>query len=253
MRRKLVASRSAARQAIEEGRVRVGRVADPKASTLVAPGDPLDLAGEPDRFVGRGGYKLDHAIEEFAITVGGRRAIDVGASTGGFTDCLLQRGANSVVALDVGYGQLHHRLRSDDRVEVVERTNIRHADAELLGAPFDVVLADLSFISIRIVAEPLSALGADGTDWVLLVKPQFEVGKDLVGKGGVVRDPEIHQRAIEQAVTALEGAGVGTIGAVASPITGTDGNREFFIHARRGPLTLDAGTVRHVVTGEESA
>lgn len=253
VRRKLVASRSEARQAIEEGRVRVGRVADPKASTLVAPGDPLDLIGEPNRFVGRGGYKLDHAVEQFAIPVSRRRAIDVGASTGGFTDCLLQRGANSVVALDVGYGQLHHHLRNDDRVEVVERTNIRHADAAQLGAPFDLVVADLAFISIRIVAEPLSALGADGTDWVLLVKPQFEVGKDLVGKGGVVRDPEVHQRAIELAASALDSSGVGAIGVVASPITGAEGNREFFIHARRGPLTLEAGTVRHVVTGEESA
>jgi 23S rRNA (cytidine1920-2'-O)/16S rRNA (cytidine1409-2'-O)-methyltransferase len=228
-------------------------VADPKASTLVAPGDPLDLIGEPSRFVGRGGYKLDHAVEQFAIPVNRRRAIDVGASTGGFTDCLLQRGANSVVALDVGYGQLHHHLRGDDRVEVVERTNIRHADAAQLGAPFDLVVADLSFISIRIVAEPLSALGADGTDWVLLVKPQFEVGKDLVGRGGVVRDPEVHERAIELAVSALESSGVGAVGVVASPITGAEGNREFFIHARRGPLTLEAGTVRHVVTREESA
>ncbi|GMQ84630.1 MAG: 16S/23S rRNA (cytidine-2'-O)-methyltransferase TlyA [Acidimicrobiia bacterium] len=251
MRRKLVASRSAARRAISQGRVRVGRVAEPKASTLVAPGDPLDLVGEPERFVGRGGYKLDHAIEHFAIPVSGRRAIDVGASTGGFSDCLLQRGAISVVALDVGYGQLHHRLRNDDRVEVVERTNIRHADAEQLGAPFDLVVADLSFISMQIVAPALSGLGADGTDWVLLVKPQFEVGKKLVGSGGVVSDPEVHRRAIELAVHALEISGVGAIGVVASPITGAEGNREFLVHARRGPCALDAGTVRHAVTGEE--
>ncbi len=196
MRRKLFPSRSAARAAIEQGLVTVGSVPDPKPSTLVAPDDPIGLTGEPDRFVGRGGHKLDHALHEFGLDVAGRRAIDVGASTGGFTDCLLQRGAASVVAVDVGYGQLDHRLRTDPRVAVVERTNVRDAGPAALGAPFDIVVADLSFISLHLVAEQLAALGGDATDWVLLVKPQFEVGKDLVGKGGVVRDPAIQVRAI---------------------------------------------------------
>jgi 23S rRNA (cytidine1920-2'-O)/16S rRNA (cytidine1409-2'-O)-methyltransferase len=203
--------------------------------------------------VGRGGLKLDHALEAFDVPVTGRSAIDVGASTGGFTDCLLQRQAASVVALDVGYGQLHHRIRNDSRVEVVERTNVRHVDPVELGAPFDIVVADLSFISIHLVAETLNALGGDGSDWVLLVKPQFEVGRDLVGSGGVVRDPAVHREAIELAVQALDAVGLGVIGVVASPITGAEGNREFLAHAIRGRSNLDPGTVRRVVTGEEPA
>lgn len=158
-----------------------------------------------------------------------------------------------MVALDVGYGQLHHRLRNDPRVEVVERTNVRHVDPYELGAPFDIVVADLSFISIQLVAEALNALGSDGSDWVLLVKPQFEVGRDLVGKGGVVRDPAVHGEAIELAVRALDAVGLGVISVVASPITGAEGNREFLVHAIRGRSNLDPGTVRRVVTGEEPA
>ncbi len=218
----------------------------------MAPDEPLDLLGDPERFVGRGGYKLDHAVERFSIPVKGRRAIDVGASTGGFTDCLLQRGATSVVAVDVGYGQIHERLRNDDRVQVVDRTNIRHADPGELGAPFNLVVADLSFISIALVAEALSGLGTEGTDWVILVKPQFEVGKGKVGKGGIVTDPDLHREALEQAADALGGAGTGIVAVAESPITGATGNREFLVHGRRGRSVLDPGTVRAVVTGEES-
>jgi len=218
----------------------------------VAADEPVHLVGEPDRFVGRGGFKLDHAVDQFSIAIAGRRAIDIGASTGGFTDCLLQRGAQSVVALDVGYGQLHHRLRNHPRVEVVERTNIRHADPDELGAPFDLVVADVSFISIQIVADALAALGGEATDWVVLVKPQFEVGKELVGGGGIVRDPAVHRQAIEIAAAALEDTGVGVIDIVASPITGAGGNREFLVHGRRGRSRLDPGTVERVVGGEEA-
>jgi len=158
-----------------------------------------------------------------------------------------------VVALDVGYGQLHHKLRSDPRVEVVERTNVRHVDPADLGAPFDLVVADLSFISIQIVAPKLSALGGDDTDWVLLVKPQFEVGKERVGKGGIVKDPAAHREAIELATSALQTEGLGSIGLVESPITGAEGNREFLVHARRGETSLDASTVRRAVSQEEPA
>ena len=219
----------------------------------MAPEDPLHLVGPPDRFVGRGGYKLEHAIKHFAISVEGRHAIDVGASTGGFTDCLLQRGAEHVVALDVGYGQLHNKLRTDGRVRVVERTNIREVDPVELGSPFDIVVADLSFISIQIVAAPLSALGDQESDWVLLVKPQFEVGKERVGKGGIVRDPTVHREAIGLAVDALEAEGLGALGVVASPITGAEGNREFLVHARRGETSLDPSSVRRAVSQEEPA
>jgi len=217
---------------------------------MVAPDEPLSVDGPPPPFVSRAGVKLDGAIELFGVEVADRRAIDVGASTGGFTDCLLQRNAGSVVALDVGYGQLHHRIRSHERVRVVERTNIRHAEPEDLGAPFDVVVADLSFISLALVAPQLVALGAAGTDWVLLVKPQFEVGRSLVGKGGIVRDPNVHLAAVLQAVEALGDAGISVVGLVDSSIRGTEGNREFLVHGRITERRIDRGTVRSVVLEE---
>jgi 23S rRNA (cytidine1920-2'-O)/16S rRNA (cytidine1409-2'-O)-methyltransferase len=231
--------------------VRVRGNPAPKPSTLVAPEDPLSIDGPPAKFVSRAGAKLDGAIEAFGLPVDGRTAIDIGASTGGFTDCLLQRGAAEVVALDVGYGQLHQRIRSDPRVVVVERLNIRHADSAELGAPFDLVVADLSFISLALVAPQIRALGAESTDWILLVKPQFEAGKDLVDTGGIVRDPEVHAKAIEQAAAALDAVGVGAIGLVGSSITGTHGNREFLIHGRMTDRRIDAGTVRRVVSEEQ--
>jgi 23S rRNA (cytidine1920-2'-O)/16S rRNA (cytidine1409-2'-O)-methyltransferase len=217
---------------------------------MVAPDEPLSVDGPPPPFVSRAGVKLDGAIESFCVAVADRRAIDVGASTGGFSDCLLQRNAASVVALDVGYGQLHHRIRSDERVTVVERTNIRHADPEELGAPFDVVVADLSFISLALVAPQLADLGAADTDWVLLIKPQFEVGRALVGKGGIIRDPHVHLTAVLQAVEALGDAGIGVVGLVDSSIRGTEGNREFLAHGRITERRIDSGTVRSVVLEE---
>ena len=205
------------------------------------------LVAEPARFVGRGGLKLDAAFDAFGIDVSGRKAIDVGASTGGFTDCLLQRGAASVVALDVGYGQLDWGLRQRGEVVVVERTNFRHADLAPLGAPFDVVVADLSFISLGTVAAQLAAAGAEGTDYVLLVKPQFEVGKGQVGKGGIVRDPGLHRDALISVAEALAAAGLGALGVVPSPVTGAKGNREFLLWARPGPPTIDAERIDEVV------
>jgi 23S rRNA (cytidine1920-2'-O)/16S rRNA (cytidine1409-2'-O)-methyltransferase len=251
VRRELVPSRAAARRAIEDGLVRVSTVAVPKPSTLVDPSEPVSLVGPPQPFVGRGGLKLDGALDRFGIDVTGKVAIDVGASTGGFTDCLLQRGAAGVVAVDVGYGQLHWSLRADDRVTVIERTNIRTADAGELGAPFDVVVADLSFISLRLVAPQLARLGGLEADWVLLVKPQFEVERRDVGRGGIVRDPAAHRKAIESAVAGLGEAGVGTVGVMLSPITGTAGNREFLLWARRGPVGLRHESIDEVVEAAE--
>ena len=232
---------------IDAGLVRVRGNPAPKPSTLVAPEDPVSVDAPAARFVSRAGAKLEGALESFEVPVAGRRAVDVGASTGGFSDCLLQRGVDEVVAVDVGYGQMHNRIRTDERVIVVERTNIRHADPEVLGAPFDLVVADLSFISLALVAPQLAALGSSASDWVLLVKPQFEVGKELVGKGGIVRDPESHVLAIEQAATALASSGIGVVGLVASSITGTEGNREFLVHGRIAERTVDGGTVREIV------
>jgi len=238
---------------IDTGLVRVRGNPAPKPSTLVAPEDPVSVDAPPARFVSRAGAKLEGALEAFEIPVAGRRAIDVGASTGGFTDCLLQRGVAEVVAVDVGYGQMHHRVRTDERVEVVERTNIRHADPEALGGPFDLIVADLSFISLALVSPRLASLGSSGSDWVLLVKPQFEVGKELVGKGGIVRDPDSHVLAIEQAASALSASGIGVVGLVVSSITGTEGNREFLIHGRIAERAVDSGTVRGIVLEESQS
>ncbi len=235
MRRGLLASRTAARRAIEESRVRVAGVAEPRAASLVAPSTAITLA-EPERaWASRGGGKLAAGLDAFGIDLAGRRCLDVGASTGGFTDVLLAGGAAAVTALDVGYGQLVWRLRQDPRVEVVDRTNFRHADLASLGAPFDVVVVDVSFISVGLLAGQLAGAGHPDTDYVVLVKPQFEVGKGQVGKGGIVTDPALHRATIESVAAGLDGAGLGARDVIASPIRGAKGNVEFLLHLRPGP------------------
>lgn len=233
---------------IAAGEVEVGGVPQPKPATLVDDADGIRLRLGGPGYVSRGGKKLAAALEAFEIDVAGRRALDVGASTGGFTDCLLQRGAKSVAALDVGYGQLDWKLRTDERVTVIERTNFRHADPAALGAPFDVVVADVSFISLGTLAPALRAAGGSATDYILLVKPQFEVGKDQVGRGGIVRDPDLHRDAIESVAAALQRAGVGLRSAVASPIAGAKGNREFLVWGRPGPRLLQPSEIVEVTT-----
>ncbi|GMR01757.1 MAG: hypothetical protein BMS9Abin20_0076 [Acidimicrobiia bacterium] len=198
----------------------------------------------------RAGRKLDAALEAFGINVVGARAIDVGASTGGFTDCLLQRGAGSVTAVDVGYGQMHRRITSDDRVTVVERTNIRTADPEALGAPFDIIVSDLSFISLRLVSRQLADLGHERAHWVLLIKPQFEAGREGVGKGGVVSDPGVRRDAVLHVVDAFEEIGLGCLGVIESPITGAKGNIEYVACFRRGPSTVTSDTIESTLDGE---
>lgn len=212
-----------------------GAVAD-KPARLVAPGDALRVDGPPPRFVGRGGEKLDHALDVFGIDVTGMRVLDVGASTGGFTDCVLQRGARHVVALDVGHGQLHERLRGDPRVTNLERTNVRTATVDTIGGPVDLVVGDVSFISLRLVVGPVTAMCQPGSSMVLLVKPQFEAGRAEVARGrGVITDPAIWQRVCDEVAAALERSGCEVIGFTDSPITGADGNREFLVHARVPP------------------
>lgn len=234
VRRGLVASRSEAQQLIDDHRVHVnGAIAD-KPARQVAPGDQLLVSGPPPRFVGRGALKLDHALEEFGIDVTGLRALDAGASTGGFTDCLLQRGASHVVAVDVGHGQLHERLRADPRVLNLERTNVRHLDVEQIGGPVDIVVGDLSFISLRLVIAPLIGVCHPGASMVLLVKPQFEAGRSEVSRGrGVISDPATWSRVRDEVGTAALDEGCSVVGWVDSPITGADGNREFLVHLRR--------------------
>ncbi len=218
----------------------VGGALAERASRLVAPAEPVELLGPPRRFVGRGGEKLDAALDHFALDVTGAVALDAGASTGGFTDCLLRRGAAVVAAVDVGHGQLDGRLREDERVVVLERTNIRTLDLPSLAAslgtqrvPVDIVTADLSFISLTaavpVLAGPLVHAGAP---LVLLVKPQFEVGRAEASRGrGVVREPELWLGALRAVASSLTAAGAAIMDAMRSPITGASGNTEFFVHA----------------------
>ncbi|MBV8161787.1 MAG: TlyA family RNA methyltransferase, partial [Acidimicrobiia bacterium] len=205
-----------------------------KASRLVAPEESVHIAGDRPRFVSRGGEKLDAALDHFVIDVRGRPALDAGASTGGFTDCLLQRGAARVVAVDVGRGQLHERLRGDPRVTVLERTNVRHLTPDALGGErFPVVTGDLSFISLQTVALSLVGLAAPGADLVVLVKPQFEAGRAEASRGrGVIRDPDVWDRVVAEVAAAFADEGSDMMGAMRSPLTGADGNVEFLLHLR---------------------
>ena len=214
----------------------VGGAPAEKAARLVAPDEPIRLLGPPARFVGRGGDTLEAAIVRFGLDVAGRRAVDLGASTGGFTDCLLQHGAAGVVAVDVGYGQLHERLRADPRVQVHERTNARDLAPGDLGQLAEVLVADLSFISLRTVIPAALPLAAPGADLVLLVKPQFEAGRQESARGkGVITDPAIWRRVLDDVSAALIDVGAAIMGAMASPLTGADGNVEFLLHVRTAP------------------
>jgi 23S rRNA (cytidine1920-2'-O)/16S rRNA (cytidine1409-2'-O)-methyltransferase len=197
----------------------------------VSPDEPVHLEAPPTRFVSRGGEKLDAALDRFAVDVGGRRALDAGASTGGFTDCLLQRGAASVLAVDVGTGQLAWQLRNDPRVTVRERCNARHLTPADVGDPVDLVVADLSFITLRLVAPALAGVARDGADAVLLIQPQFEAGRAEVRRGGLVTDPAVHQRVLEEVTAALaSSAGMTAVAVMPSPLRGASGNVEFLAH-----------------------
>jgi 23S rRNA (cytidine1920-2'-O)/16S rRNA (cytidine1409-2'-O)-methyltransferase len=231
--RGLASTREQAQRAIDQGRVLVRGSVALKPSTLVARADDLRLAGPPPRFVSRGGEKLDGALEDLGVGVEGIRCLDAGAGTGGFTDCLLQRGAARVTALDVGFGQIALKLREDPRVEVIERANLREADPQSIGAPFDLVVADLSFISLVKVAGVLARCAGERGSILALVKPQFEAGRGRVGRGGIVSDPAVWRQAIAGVAAALEEEGFGCAGVVASRLRGADGNQEFFLHARR--------------------
>jgi 23S rRNA (cytidine1920-2'-O)/16S rRNA (cytidine1409-2'-O)-methyltransferase len=233
-------SRAEAAALVDAGSVRVGGVPTPKVTTLVDPGTPVELIGPKPRYVSRGGLKLEGALAQFGVDPSGRRCIDLGASTGGFTDCLLQHGAASVVAVDVGYGQLDDRLAARPGVTVVDRTNVRHADPVSLGAPFELVVGDLSFISLCTVADVLAGLVGDGGDGVLLVKPQFEVGRAQVGRGGIVRDEDARRGALDHVVECLASSGLGTVATCVSPITGAKGNVEFFVHVQPDQPMKDA-------------
>lgn len=232
VRRGLVASRGDALAVIDAQRVLVNGAPALKPARLVDPADNLAVEGRAARYVSRGGEKLEAALVGFALEVSGCRALDAGASTGGFTDCLLQHGASAVVALDVGHGQLHPRIRDDERVHVIERFNARHLTVDDIGGPVDTVVADLSFISLSLVVPNLVGVCRSGGILVLLVKPQFEAGRREVSRGrGVITDPEVHEQACASVAAALEAAGAQVRAWMPSPLLGGEGNREFLVYA----------------------
>ena len=246
VRRGLADSRSAAVEAIAAGRVLVGGAPAGSPSRRVAPEEPISVQGPHRRYVSRGGEKLEAALAAFPFDPRGLRALDAGASTGGFTDCLLQHGAAGVVAVDVGRGQLAWSLRADSRVAVLERTNVRSLEPEAIGGRVTVAVADLSFISLLTVAPALARCTTEDAQLVLLVKPQFEAGRASVGKGGIVRDPGVHRDVILRLAGGLAEAGLPVLGVIASPISGADGNREFLAYVRRGATPADPARLADV-------
>lgn len=230
--RGLVPSRERARAVILAGLVTVDGQVVSKAGTPVASDAAVAVTGPDHPYVGRGGLKLAHALDTFGVPVTGRRALDIGASTGGFTDVLLQRGARDVIAVDVGHNQLAWKLRSDPRVLVREGVNARALMRADLPHAVDIVTIDVSFISLRHILPQVPALLTPGADVLALVKPQFEAGREEVGKGGVVSDPAVHAAVLEKVRQYAEDAGFRQLAVVESPITGAEGNREFLVHLR---------------------
>jgi 23S rRNA (cytidine1920-2'-O)/16S rRNA (cytidine1409-2'-O)-methyltransferase len=252
VRRGLVESREAAAEAIRAGLVTVDGAPAIKPATQVLPDQALAVTAPPRAYVSRGGEKLAHGLDAFAVDPAGRHCLDAGVSTGGFTDCLLQRGAVFVHAYDVGYGQVHDRIRTDPRVAVHERTNIRDVTpADLDGPCPDLVVCDVSFIALRTVLPTLRALGAPDAEAVVLVKPQFEAQKTDVGKGGVVRDPEVWRRVLTEVAEAAAAVGWQGFAVTPSPLLGPAGNVEFLAHltvAPGGPV--DAAVDAAVAAGQ---
>ncbi|WP_068025116.1 TlyA family RNA methyltransferase [Nocardia mexicana] len=259
VRRGLARSREHAVELIGAGRVLINGTVASKPATAVELGTPLLVRDEPDevQWASRGAHKLLGALEAFephGVTVAGKRCLDAGASTGGFTDVLLSRGAREVVAADVGYGQLVWRLRSDDRVRVHDRTNVRALTPDVIGGTVELVVADLSFISLGLVLPALTQCCAPGADLLPMVKPQFEVGKQRVGSGGVVRDPALRAEAVREVAGAAAALGLRPRGVVASPLPGPSGNVEYFLWLRKESVGLEAdGTVAASGTDDVAA
>ncbi|MFI8184478.1 TlyA family RNA methyltransferase [Actinacidiphila glaucinigra] len=253
VRRNLARSREHAGQLIADGRVTVGGTTATKSATQVETSAAVVVAedaSDPD-YVSRGGHKLAGALAAFVplgLRVEGRRALDAGASTGGFTDVLLRNGAARVVAVDVGYGQLAWSLQSDERVTVKDRTNVRELTLEQIDSrPVDLVVGDLSFIPLGLVLPALVRCAAPDADLVLMVKPQFEVGKERLGSGGVVRSPQLRAEAVRQVAGQAAALGLGVLGVTASPLPGPSGNVEYFLWLRAGAPELDPADVERAV------
>ncbi len=249
VRRGLARSRQDAVDLVNAGRVTVAGMPAQKPATAVDPATPLGVAtGDPDDTVSRGAHKLAGALDHWpALPVAGRRCLDAGASTGGFTQVLLRRGAREVVAVDVGYGQLAWSLARDPRVQVLDRTNVRGLTADAAGGPVELVVADLSFISLTVVLGALVACLQPDGDLVVMVKPQFEAGRDAVGSGGVVRDPAVRSAAVARVAGCAGDLGFGTAGVVASPLPGPSGNVEYFLWLRRDADPLVDADLAHAV------
>jgi 23S rRNA (cytidine1920-2'-O)/16S rRNA (cytidine1409-2'-O)-methyltransferase len=248
VRRQLAPSRAAAQRLITAHRVTVNGAPATKPAALVAPADAVAVAAAPRTWASRGGDKLDGALDVLVVDVAGRHCLDAGASNGGFTDVLLERGAARVVAVDVGYGQLDWRLRSDPRVVVLDRTNVRHLTPEHVPRPAPtLVVADLSFISLTLVLPALVRAATSDADHVLLVKPQFEAGAERVGKGGVIRDPAVWAEALAAVVAAAASEGLGLVAVTPSPLPGPAGNVEFFVHLHAGGAADRAAAIAAAV------
>ena len=239
VKRGLARSREAAQELIESGVVRVKGLPARKSSSQVNSDDSILLEGEKEGFVSRGGEKLNGALKAFSeLKREGVLALDAGASTGGFTDVLLRQGARKVIAVDVGYGQLAWSLQNDPRVQVIDRTNIKDLKLSDIGEPVDLIVADLSFISLRSVLPALRKLAKDDGDFLLMVKPQFEVGKERIGAGGVVRDPGLRFEAVKSVAEGAFHLGLGVRGVVASSLPGPSGNVEYFLWLKAGAPAL---------------
>lgn len=256
VRRKLAGSREEARELIVQNRVTVNNAPVTKASRQILPDCSIVVAGDHERYASRAGHKLVGALEHFErgglAGISGRHCLDAGASTGGFSDVLLERGVSHIVAVDVGYGQLVWSIQSDDRVTVMDRTNVRTLSPEELPYRPDLIVADLSFISLTKVLPALVGCAAEGADMLLMVKPQFEVGRGRVGAGGVVRDPGLRAEVILEVSCAAHALGWGTSGVVASPLPGPSGNVEYFIWLRQGgPSAAESDVAAAIKNGPE--
>ncbi len=233
VKRNLAPSREKAKALIMAGNVFVNQQREDKAGATFDEHVQIEVHGNTLRYVSRGGLKLEKAMQQFAITLEGAVCMDIGASTGGFTDCMLQSGASKVYAVDVGYGQFAWKLRQDERVVCMEKTNIRYVTPEQIGEPLDFASVDVSFISLTKVLQPARELLKEGAEMVCLIKPQFEAGRDKVGKKGVVRDPKVHKEVIEQVVSFAESIGFCVLHLDFSPIKGPEGNIEYLMHIKK--------------------
>lgn len=246
-RRNLTESRQRAQELIKSGKVTVNSIISKKPAQLIEETDTVEVVGEQLKYVGRGGLKLEHALKTFNIDVVNKCCLDIGASTGGFTDCLLQNGATKICAVDVGHGQLHPSLLKREEVLSLEGVNVRDLKLEAIGYTPDFVCCDVSFISLTVVIEKLSELLEESCECVLLIKPQFEAGRQNIGKNGIVKDKKVHIQVISKILDYCREKGFAPLGICRSPITGGDGNVEYLLYAKKQEETTMPIDIKAVV------